>query len=82
MRMSSTNTTPAGKQPASATGWRPGNPAGTPTLALDGNGVFLNASPCGPAAGLAVPLWLRDIASPWVLARRNALPFISALDGS
>jgi hypothetical protein len=49
---------------------------------LDGGGVFLNASTFASSAELAVPVWLQDIASPWVLARLAVIPVMSAQDGS
>jgi hypothetical protein len=45
---------------------------------LDGGGVFVNARPVGSAAELAMPIWLHDIASPWILARRIAIPAMSS----
>ncbi|MDP1981943.1 MAG: hypothetical protein Q8K23_05330 [Sulfuritalea sp.] len=49
---------------------------------LGDSGSFVSASPLGSAAEPAVPTWLHDIASPWILARCIAIPAVSSRDRS
>jgi hypothetical protein len=49
---------------------------------LDGSGSFVHAHPSGSVAEPAVPIWLHDIASPWILARCAAIPAMSSRDRS
>lgn len=46
---------------------------------LDGGGLIVNAGPIGSLAKFAVPVWLHNIASHWILARCVPTP---ATDGS
>jgi hypothetical protein len=49
---------------------------------LDGSGAIVHAHPSDSAAELAVPIWLHDIASPWILARCATAPAMSLRDRS
>lgn len=41
---------------------------------LDGNSFIVTASFCGPPSGPAVPHWLHDMTSDWILARCALVP--------